>query len=101
MAIFRTINMSDLTKEGVIKKLKTGRFVSCKPNKKYDPHLRSEVYNVINVIYDTKSKLRVKTFYQCNNCNKILMAKTSSGNRSLRNHACFVIWKKENNPDEV
>lgn len=90
--------VAEMTKDEVKRKLDKGRFLSSKPKKEYDPNLRSEVYNVINVIYDTKLKQRLKMWYQCNECSKILKAKAKTGNGSLRYHPCFEEWKKKNQP---
>lgn len=87
--------VAELTKEEVQRKLDKGRFLSSAPKKEYDPNLRSEVYNVINVIYDTKLKQRLKMWYQCTKCNKILKAQAKTGNGSLRYHPCFEKWKQQ------
>lgn len=57
-------------------------------------NLTSEVYNIIQLIYD-KDDIPLKNWFSCSVCSELMYVVRTNGIAKLRRHKCFIKWKEQ------
>lgn len=77
--------------------LETGELVAKFPLPKDFTNLKSEVYNIIQLVYE-KDDITLNNWFSCSICGELMYVVRTNGTAKLRRHKCFVKWKEQQKP---